>query len=196
MSHHIYKTRAVILGSRNSGEANRLFFLLTEELGFIVALAQGVRNLKSKLKHSLSDFNLIGAELVRGREVWRITSVETAKNYSKIFLSDELKIKSVGRIFSVLRRLVHGESKNRELFADIADFLDFLEKEKLNRDEVVLSEIFMNLKILNRLGYGSPDEILKNITKDKLTKETIGLLALSRKKAVMEINRAFRESHL
>lgn len=196
MSHNIYKTEAIILGSRNSGESNRLLFLLTKELGFIVALSQGVRNLKSKLRYGLQDFNLINLELVRGKEVWRITSAEIIKNYSKSLLGDERRAKSAGRIFLVLRRLMHGESKNRELFEDVSEFLRFIGKEDIGPEKLLLLEILVNLRILNHLGYGSGEESIKKFLSGSISAELIDSLGVVRKKAVMEVNRALEESHL
>ncbi|MEK7081582.1 MAG: DNA repair protein RecO [Patescibacteria group bacterium] len=196
MSHNIYKTEAIILGSKNSGESNRLLFLLTKELGFIIALSQGVRNLKSKLRYGLQDFNLINLELVRGKEVWRVTSAEIIKNYSKSLLGDERKAKSAGRIFLVLRRLMHGESKNRELFEDVSQFLSFIEKEDLNSEKLLLLEILVNLRILNHLGYGSNEESIKKFLSGNMSLELIDSLLAVRKKAVIEVNRALEESHL
>lgn len=196
VSHNIYKTEAIILGSRNSGESNRLLFLLTEELGFIVALSQGVRNLKSKLRYHLEDMNLINVELVRGKEVWRITSAEVIKNYSKSLLSNERKAKSAGRIFSVLRRLMHGESKNRELFEDVSQFLLFIEKEDLTPERLLLLEVLANLRVLHHLGYGSDEESIKIFLSGIISAELIDSLGAIRKKAIMEVNRALGESHL
>ncbi len=196
MSHHIYKTEALILGSRNSGESNRLFFLLTKELGFVVAVSQGARNLKSKLRYNLQDFNLANLEMVRGKEIWRITGAETVKNYSKLFLTDERKIKTTARIFSVLRRLLHGESKNKLLFNDILEFLEFTEKENLDPEKLPLLEILANLKIFNRLGYGSPEKSFKLFIENRPSVKLLDSLGMARKKAVAEVNRALRESHL
>lgn len=46
--HHIYTTKAIVIKSLPSGEANKIYFLLTHDLGFIKASAQGVRLGKSK----------------------------------------------------------------------------------------------------------------------------------------------------
>jgi len=70
-----YTTEAVVLGSRDAGEANKYYFLLTRELGLIHAFAQGVRELKSKLRYSLAELSYVKVSLVRGKEKWRLTSV-------------------------------------------------------------------------------------------------------------------------
>lgn len=196
MSHHIYKTEAIIIGSRNSGESNRILFLLTEELGFIAAISQGVRNLKSKLRYSLQDFNMINVELVRGKEIWRVTSALATKGYSKSFLKNEHKIKTTARIFSVLRRLMHGESKNKTLFNEVSGFLKFMDKTDLSKDDTLLLEILINLRILHCLGYGSDKAPIKKFLSSDLSVQIIHSLGDFKKEAVTEVNRALRESHL
>jgi DNA repair protein RecO (recombination protein O) len=55
--HHIYHTEGFILSSRNVGEANKILTIYTREIGFVKALAQGVRLVKSKLRFALHDFS-------------------------------------------------------------------------------------------------------------------------------------------
>ena len=75
--HHIYTTEAIIIKSISMGEANRIYFLLTRDLGFIKATAQGVRLAKSKLKGHLLTFSLVKISVVKGKDLWRITSAES-----------------------------------------------------------------------------------------------------------------------
>ncbi len=82
--HHIHHTNALILGSRNRGEANRVFTILTREMGLIHAVAQGVRLNKSKLRYALTDYSYAKIDLVRGKEVWRITSATPVNSFPGI----------------------------------------------------------------------------------------------------------------
>ena len=82
--HHIYTTKAIIIKSIPTGEANRFYFLFTKDLGFIKASAQGVRLLKSKLKGHLQTFSIVNISVVKGKEIWRITSSELVENKSLI----------------------------------------------------------------------------------------------------------------
>src|ERR1035437_4083782 len=102
--HHIYTTKAIIIKSVPIGEANKYYFLLTEDLGFIRASAQGVRLDKSKLKGHLQEFCLVKISLVKGKEVWRITGVETIERAD--LLKETNKLIAIKNIFSLLLRLL------------------------------------------------------------------------------------------
>ncbi len=123
MSHHIYQTDGFILKGREAKDANRFFTIFTKDLGLIGASAQGVRLLKSKLRYSLQDFSLVHLSLVRGREVWRITSAGKIDDISKI---ENFSV--VARIFSLLDRLLAGEEKNADLFDFVLSFILFIKK--------------------------------------------------------------------
>ena len=96
---HIYTTKAIIVKSAPVGEANKLYFLLTHDLGFIKASAQGVRLSKSKLKGHLEEFSLILLSVVKGKEIWRITSVETIYQNTHIKSLEKLSIIKIFFLF-------------------------------------------------------------------------------------------------
>src|SRR3989344_9060093 len=78
--YRIYRTEGFVLGSSASGEASKIFPLSTKELGLIHALAQGVRETRSKLRYSLQDYMLSSFDLVRGKNGWRVTSAIGEEN--------------------------------------------------------------------------------------------------------------------
>src|SRR5947207_241148 len=110
MSHHIYQTDGFILASFDRGEANRYFHIFTRDLGMIQATAQGVRLIESKLRYSLQDYSLSHLSLVRGKDVWRITSASKLFNLHEEFGREQFTV--FARVFSLLRRLIAGEAKN------------------------------------------------------------------------------------
>ncbi|MCE9517782.1 recombination protein O N-terminal domain-containing protein, partial [Candidatus Nomurabacteria bacterium] len=75
--HHIYHTKSFVIGSYNRGEANKILVLYTREMGLVRAVAQGIRLNKSKLRFGLQDFSYASVDLVRGRDIWRVTSGST-----------------------------------------------------------------------------------------------------------------------
>ena len=152
MSHHIYHTRGLILGSIPIGESNRFYKILTEELGLVWASAQAVRMEKSKLRYSLQDFSWVTLDLVKGREVWRITSAleEVSRPALK---ANAGRFKIFIRLCALISRMIHGERQEKELFADIFNLADFLESTNLP-DELAFSiETLATARILMRLGY-------------------------------------------
>lgn len=193
--HHIYTTKAIIIKSIPIGEANKYYFLLTEDLGFIRATAQGVRLDKSKLKGHLQDFCLVKISLVKGRDIWRITSVETIE--SGVFLNDINKLICIKNLFSLLLRLLHGEEKNEQLFASVESSYNFLLKNKLSQNNVKNLETITVLRILYHLGYFKQSFDLFDFAKDnELSLEKLNSFDNKKKMAILDINNALNETHL
>ncbi len=196
MSHTIYNTEGFILRSADFGEANKYFFVFTEQFGLIKVAGQGVRHLKSKLRYSLADFSLSYFSVVRGRELWRLTSAE-----KKLILKDTIKLSLLSRIFSLLLRLLHGEEKNDLLFQYLKEgiiFLDSLEMSKLNLDTKLEDfECILALRILSALGYiGKLGDFDQFTTSPYFTAELLIIMSTLKSRAILEINKSLHETHL
>ena len=152
MAHHIYHTRAIVLSNVATGEANRFYKLLTEDLGLVGAVAQGVREGKGKLKTMLQDFSCIKVDLVRGKEVWRIISVMEECPLRGLKEKKENMV-LFARMASLVRRLVHGEGRNDELFQDMLAVQDLLETVSIPPNLVSAFETLSALRVLVWLGY-------------------------------------------
>lgn len=193
--HNIYTTKTIILKTIPIGEANRLFFLFTEDLGLIKATAQGVRLFKSKLRGHLQEFYLSKISLVRGKELWRITSSEAV--FQSSFLKDKNKIYLFKNIFSVLLRLIHGEEKNQFLFDCIEKFYVFLYENEITEENTKNIESLVMLRILNSLGYLKKTEgFTKFCENNDITYKILEDFSILRSKAVFEINSTLKETHL
>ena len=193
--HHIYTTKALIIKSIPIGEANKYYFLLTEDLGFIRASAQGVRLDKSKLKGHLQDFCLVKISLVKGKDIWRITSVETIECGD--FLKNINKLIAIKNIFSLLSRLLAGEEKNEQLFASVESFYNFLLKNELSQNYIKNLETITVLRILYHLGYFKQSFGLSDFVKnDELSVEILNVFDSKKKIAILDINNALSETHL
>lgn len=193
--HHIYTTKAIIIKSAPVGEANKYYFLLTEDLGFIRASAQSVRSDKSKLKGHLQDFCMVSISLVKGKDIWRITSVETIECGN--FLKETNKLIAIKNIFSLLLRLLHGEEKNETLFNSVESFYNFLLKNKLVLQDIKNLETITVLRILYHLGYFKKNFELIDFVKDnELSMKILKSFESNRKIAIADINDALNETHL
>jgi DNA repair protein RecO (recombination protein O) len=192
--HHIYHTDALILGSRNFGEAGKHFFLFTRELGMVYASAQGVRKLSSRLRYVLQDFNYIKVDLVRGKDFWRVTSAskqEELEGLSK--KTDTLKV--LANLSKLLRRLLAGEEKNGELFSDLISGLKILETRK-EKEDIQNAEVLLVLRILYRLGYIGEDGGESGYMASPLAEDLVYEVSKKRREILSQINKALRESHL
>ncbi len=150
--HHIYHTRGIILGSTPTRESNRFYKILTDDLGLVGASAQAVREGKSKLRYALQDFSLVTLDLVRGKEVWRITSATEEVSYQNI-KADKRRLKLFARFCSVVQRLVHGEGREDALLLDMRKAFEFLEKAPLPAPLEMAFETLATFRVLVFLGY-------------------------------------------
>ncbi|MSR71322.1 MAG: DNA repair protein RecO [Candidatus Taylorbacteria bacterium] len=196
MSHHIYTTPGFVVGSRNSGEANKYFYIFTRELGMVGASAQGVRLIQSKLRYHTQDFSYSNFSLVRGRDVWRMTSVsngselcEKLKEHKKVFVL-------YTTILALLKRLLHGEEKHEDLFDAVRDGFIFLTTTKSKEETLRLFECLMLLRILHLLGYIGKTKELEDFLSSEWNESLVIGVEKYKTKIVGEINRALKESQL
>ncbi len=154
MSYHIYTTKGIVLSGRPWRDADRIYNILTRDLGLIRATAIGVRKEVSKLRGSLEPLVLANVSLVRGKEFWRVTSSEFLE---KIEPKSELV-----RPLALLEKLIQGEDPHPALF-------DAIEKAILEPDpDEQMFETRLVAQILFHLGYLK--EIDLNLDKKALVK--------------------------
>lgn len=193
--HNIYTTKAIIIKSIPIAEANKLYFLLTEDFGLIKATAQGIRLSKSKLKGHLQDFYFSKIFFVKGRELWRITSSEVI--FQENFLRDSNKIYIIKNIFSILLRLIHGEERNQNLFECVEKLYLFLLENNIDTEDSKNVETIVVLRILNTLGYLKRNEFfLEFCNNNEIDKDILQKFSIIRSKAILEINNSLKETHL
>jgi DNA repair protein RecO len=189
--HHVYSTEGFVLESAGKGEANKLYYIFTEDLGLVTATAQGVRLLKSKLRFHLEPYSRTGISLVRGKDMWRITNAREVEP-QKLSLQSK---KACARILSLVRRLVQGEEKNEGLYVVLRDSFDFL-KANDEAEKIHLAEIVTVFKVLQSLGYAHPLKDAEELSTRPLSEELLPVIAEKRAMLVMEINKSLKETQL
>ena len=70
--YHVHSVRAFVCRVLPRGEADASLELAIEGMGFVRAVAKGIRLAKSKSRYAATELSFIDAELVRGKEVWRL----------------------------------------------------------------------------------------------------------------------------
>ena len=173
MSYRIYTTDAFVLGSRPAGEASLQFTLFTHELGLVRAHAQGVQLLASKLRAGLQTLTASSVSLVRGREVWRLTSTSAhAHAATKRLCADERVVWA--RILALVERLVRGEEQDELLYQMLVAIAAFLAREELSSDELLCLELLAKLRILHHLGYvGGTSVSLEPFLHEEVSREVL-----------------------
>ena len=72
-----YQTEALILGSREQGENDRLYTLFTREFGLVQARASAVRKETSRMRYALQNYARANAALVKGKRGWRMAGASS-----------------------------------------------------------------------------------------------------------------------
>lgn len=193
--HHIYHTKAIILSSRNIGEANKIFSLYTRELGMIRAIAQGVRLNKSKLRFSLQDFSYVNIDLVRGRDIWRITSASYVNSFP-FARGNKESIFLIARVSKLLERLCQGEVVNEIIFDDFVQALYLLDSLETEKSSILALELHVVLRILNSLGYVDGGLLLKDYLSSPFDFSKVDNLLKEKQSIIAHINKALNESQL
>ena len=181
------------MGEMPSGEDSRLYFILTKDLGFIMAIATGVRLLKSKLRFQLSTFAYIDLELVRGKNIWRIVNAYQREN-NMFFKTPRADI--FARLSLLVRRMVHGEEENGKLFEEILETRKLLSEEKFSPAEADQLELVSVARILSSLGYFDGRGKYEEVLTGRLSRGILPKAAILRGELVRDINSALKESQL
>ena len=134
-----YTTEAFVLTDYEQGEHDKVFKLFTREFGMLYALAKSVRKLESKLRYHLDTSKKISVTLVKGKEVWRLTGVESLGESSK----------NTAIACQIVERFVRGEGAQKKLFDHVSEF-SLLKDETLPRDVGMLALYYV---LLVDLGY-------------------------------------------
>jgi len=193
--HHIYHTHGLILSSRNIGEANKMLTIYTREMGLVRASAQGIRLHKSKLRFSLQDFSYANIDLVRGRDIWRVTSAANISTFPYA-RSSRPSILLIARISALIERLCDGEEANEDIFDDFIQALYLLDDTNISLSSREALELHLVLRIMNTLGYIGESTMLEQYLSSSFDETKITSLLKERQSIIAHINKALNESQL
>ncbi len=197
MSYRIYHTKGFIIGSHPAREADKVYRILTPDLGLLTCFAQGVRRERSKFRHFLQNFNFIDLSLVRGREYWRVVHAGAGSHVDLRPMAAANLF--AGRLAALIRRLVHGEGENKRLFSCVSKACEIAsdEREEDKPEFLVNLECLAVLRILSCLGYEISDAGLAQFGRtDDWSAEILDKIGGSRREAIKYINQALKQSHL
>lgn len=195
MHHHIHHTHGFILGSRNTGEANKVLSIYTRQMGLIRATVQGIRLHKSKLRFSLQDFYYAKIDLVRGKDIWRVTSATNINSFP-FARGEKESLLLIARVSKLLERLCGGEESNEKIFDDFIQALYLLDDENLRSEQREAIELHLVLRIMNALGYIGDSKILTSYLMTDFNDSLIEDLLKERQSIIAHINKALNESQL
>ena len=186
-----YQSEALVLKSRESGEADKIFTLFTKDFGLVRARATSVRSEKSRMRYALQNYARANAALVKGKRGWRLAGAAAHKGAT----GDSRGVAAFARIAELTIRLVHGEEKNDYLFAALSDAHDALMVEKCDAFGTI--EIVCVARMLYALGYISTEALSTALfTHTAYTGESLVEAETMKDKLLSSINKAIAETHL
>jgi len=190
--HIIHHTNAVVLKSVQVGEANVRLWLFTREFGLVVAVVQGVRKAGAKLQSHVSDYSFITADLVQGKEVWRLISSKTVQAPLAGNTRHALA-RAYVRTLTLLGRFLIGEGAHEELYDHVLNCANALGLDGYDPQDFDAVSIW---KMLVLLGYIAPREDEQFILAEPFLESLTGLSEELRKRLVQEAQQSIAESHL
>src|SRR4051812_3148647 len=114
-----YQTDALVLASRESGEADKIYAIYTRDFGLVQARASAVRREASKMRYALQSYALLNVSLVKGRRSWRIAGTRAIENLA---VTENIPgAEAFGRIADLVTKLVAGEEKNEYLYETLVE---------------------------------------------------------------------------
>ena len=186
-----YHTDALVLGSRESGENDRVFALFTRDFGLVRARCSAVRKEKSRMRYALQNYSRVQMSLVRGKRGWRAAGAIAVKSAS----GDAHGIAAFARIAELTMRLVQGQERNEYLFAALAETHDALVREKVEAFATI--EIVGVARVLYALGYLSAEALETTLfAHTAYAPEHVQEAEIMRDKLLSSINRAIADTHL
>ena len=186
-----YHTEAIVLGSFDSGEADRTIVLFTRDFGLVRARATGIRSEHSKMRYAVQHFAYAYTSLIKGKRGWRLAGAT-----ARVHPTGDLRgIAAFARIAELTVRLVAGEEKNEYLFEVLAEAHRALMQHHV--PAVATIEIVCAARVLYALGYLSAEALetalfTHTAYADQHLLEAEGL----RDKLLHSINKAISETHL
>lgn len=196
--HHLYQTKAYVLGLAPTGEANMMCRIFTRDLGYVPAFAQGVRLAKSKMAAHLVMGNFVQVSLVKGKELWRLVGVReldaVASHLDSLMPEERLRIRAFwARLARFLNRFMQGEEQHAAAFDDLEQVRilatqDFVQRERSLETLFVFRSMF-------RLGYIAPGD-LGAFVEGGIDSDALNRFVAHQHAALALINKALKESHL
>ena len=179
-------------GSFDQNTSDKSFLLFTRDAGMLYATARSVREEVSKQRNALQDFSRIRVSLIKGKQGWRVGSVEAEHNDFSAAKDREVR-GSVVLIYRLLRRFIRGEEASADLYDFIIHALDTIAQPQPNRR---ILDLYIQIHIMSLLGYVDQAAVLEVLKTKSLT--DIAALGAEFPLATLEniANKATQSSHL
>lgn len=140
---------SIVLSRRDLREFDQMITLLTLEQGKVEALARGVKKIVSKNSAALEPFFYVDAELLHGKEMFHIGSVQPLEAFVHI-RSDLTKIRLAAHSVALCDKLLVDRLADAHIFQLLLGWLVFLNENEIQYHFLLDSFV---IKLLRVLGF-------------------------------------------
>ncbi len=142
------KVEAIVLRHSEWGEADRMLWLFSREMGKLKAIAKGVRKIHSRKAGHLEPFTRASLLLAKGRDLWIVTQADTLDAYLPL-RTGMAGIAYASYAVELLDRFTFEEGENLPLYKLLQDTLARLSAQD-DRDFVVR---YFEIRLLDHVGF-------------------------------------------
>lgn len=142
------RSEAIVLRHSDWGEADRLLWLYTREMGKVRAIAKGVRKPRSRKAGHLEPFTRVSLLLARGRDMWIVTQAETVDAFLPL-REDLVRVGYASYVIELLDRFTYEEGENWNLYRLLVDTLVHLSQES----DLSLATRYYDVRLLDLVGF-------------------------------------------
>jgi len=154
-----------VIGRNDWREYDQIVSLYTLESGKVEVLARGIKKILSKNSAFLEPGNLVEAEVIPGKELNHLGSVQVANGFSGLRKSEKGNTILSFSLYIFSNFITHQE-KDERVFKLVYRWLDFLDSNKVG--SVIFSLDVFVIKLLAALGFdiSAEEKVGKEIKKD------------------------------
>jgi DNA repair protein RecO (recombination protein O) len=147
--HRSFRCEAVVIRHLNFGEADRILWLFSLELGKIQAIAKGVRKAHSRKSGHLEPFMHVSLLLARGKDLLIITQADTINAYLPL-REGLIRSSYASYVVELLNRFTSDQEENRAMFRLLVNTL-----QRLCEDEkhIELALRYYEIRLLDLVGF-------------------------------------------
>ena len=142
------RVEAIVLRHSDWGEADRLLWLFTREIGKVRVVAKGVRKPRSRKAGHLEPFTRVELLLAYGRDLLIITQAEAIDAYLEL-REDLLRVGYASYIIELLDRFTYEEGENINLYRLLTETLSRLNTEA----QPAFAVRYYELRLLDLVGF-------------------------------------------
>ncbi len=143
-----HRVEAIVLRHTDWGEADRLLWLFTRQMGKVRAVAKGVRKPHSRKAGHLEPFTRVELLLAQGRDLPIITQAEAREAYLSL-REDLVKVGYASYIIELLDRFTYEEGENLGLYRLLSDTLGRINKE----NDPAFAVRYYEVRLLDLVGF-------------------------------------------